>query len=344
MNNLVKKKYDKIKKENLVNVKKKKYLVISSLDRDWYNLNETSYNYKVKFNDIENSKFTNIQNKLKNIVSIKLEKTILPNKNINITYTSNTLTLDNNPFIIVEVGNVDDVIYGSNDIFNNCLAIMNSLTPILKASSENRYLEFKNLNHSIKEYYENPISNLPNFDIKIKNQQGNDLTNIQDVLTIDNIYANDNNDSSSVTDFLLIKTTTYFGSEYQVGDVIIIKNYIFRDTDTFKTNSEKFNNFINRQEGHTIVALSSTSGSSLSHYNNQISISIPDIISLVTGELSVESWYGDSVGSLIEATSIDNTSSTGDTGGKLINTNLQTNLFINVEYLEKNNLIKSELV
>ena len=58
----------------------------------------------------------------------------------------------------------------------------------------------------------------------------------------------------------------------------------------------------------------------------------------------MESWYGDSSGSLIEATSIDDTSSTGDTGGKLINTNLQTHLFINVEYLEKSNLIKSELV
>lgn len=336
MENIIKNKYDILEKKNLLNIRKKVFIAISSLDRDWYNLSETPYIFKVKFNDLGNSTYTNITNNIKNIVSIKLEKSIVPNKNLNITYTSTSNTLDNYPFIIVDVGNINDVIYGSNDNLSSSLAIMSAITPLLKAASENRYLEFKNLNHSIKEYYDNPISSLSDLEIKIKNQQGNNLTDIQDVLTIDTIY----NAGSGTSEFLKIKTTTYFGSEYQLGDIIIIKNYVYRETDTY-SEGEDFNTFINRTEGHKIIALNASSGSSLSHYNNLISISIPHSVSTSTGELSLDSWY---TSLKTKSATDDDSSSSGDTGGKLINTNLQTNLFINIEYLEKNNLIKSELI
>ena len=334
MNNLIKKKSNNenilfSKKEELVNTKKKTFFAISSLDRDWYNTSETPFNFKVKFNDMDNCNYINIPNNIKNIVSIRLERAILPNKNLNITYTTNKISLDNYPFILVEVGNINNVIDGTNNMFGNSLGIMNSITPISKSYNENRYLEFKNINYSIKEYYDNPISSFSNFDVKIKNQQGNDIIEIQDVLTIDKIYANDNDDVTQTDDYLKIKTTEYFGSEYQIGDVIIIKNYIFRDTEEYTINSTLFNSFINRKEGHKIIALSSFSGSPLSHYNNQIAISIPHTISKTSGTLVVDSWYGDSTGSLIESTTIDSSSSDSDTSGKLINTNLQTNLFIN---------------
>ena len=336
MENIIKNKYNILEKKNLLNIRKKVFIAISSLDRDWYNLSETPYIFKVKFNDLGNNTYTNITNNIKNIVSIKLETSIVPNKNLNITYTSTSNTLDNYPFIIVDVGNINDVIYGSNHNLSSSLAVMSAITPLLKAASENRYLEFKNLNHSIKEYYDNPIASLSDLEIKIKNPQGNNLTDIQDVLTIDTIY----NASSSSTEFLKIKTTTYFGSEYQGGDIILIKNYVYRDTDTYSEATD-FNNFINRTEGHKIISLDSSSGSSLSHYNNLISISIPHSVSTSSGELVLDTWYT----SFKTKSETDNdSSSSGDTGGKLINTNLQTNLFINIEYLEKNNLIKSELI
>ena len=336
MENIIKNKYDILEKKNLLNIRKKVFIAISSLDRDWYNLSETPFIFKVKFNDLGNSTYTNITNNIKNIVSIKLEKSIIPNKNLNITYTSTSNTLDNYPFIIVDVGDINDVIYGSNDNLSSSLAVMSAITPILKASSENRYLEFKNLNNSIKEYYDNPIASLSDLEIKIKNHQGNNLTDIQDVLTIDTIY----NSGSDTSEFLKIKTTTYFGSEYQVGDIIIIKKYVYRETDTY-SEATNFNNFINRTEGHKIISLTSSSGSSLSHYNNLISISIPHSVSTSTGELVLDNWY---TSLKTKSATDDDSSSSGDTEGKLINTNLQTNLFINIEYLEKNNLIKSELI
>ena len=337
MENIIKNKYDILEKKNLLNIRKKVFIAISSLDRDWYNLLETPFIFKVKFNDLGNSTYTNITNNIKNIVSIKLETSIVPNKKLNITYTSTSNTLDNYPFIIVDVGNINDVIYGSNDNLSSSLAIMSAVTPMLKAASENRYLEFKNLNHSIKEYYDNPIATLSDLEIKIKNPQGNNLTDIQDVLTITTIF----NSGSGTSEFLKIKTTTYFGSEYQVGDIILIKNYVYRETDTYSEGTD-FNNFINRTGGHKIIALTSSSGSSsLSHYNNLISISIPHSILSSTGELTLENWY---TSLKTKSSTDDDSSSSGDTGGKIINTNLQTNLFINVEYLEKNNLIKSELI
>jgi len=72
-----------------------------------------------------------------------------------------------------------------------------------------------------------------------------------------------------------------------------------------------------------------------------ISISIPHSISTTNGELTLDSSYTELK---TKSSTDDDSSSSGDTGGKLINTNLQTNLFINIEYLEKNNLIKSELI
>jgi hypothetical protein len=338
MENLIKNKYDILKKKKLLNIRKKVFIAISSLDRDWYNLSETPFIFKVKFDDLGNNTYTNITNNIKNIVSIKLETSIIPNKNLNITYTSTGNTLDNYPFIIVDVGNINNVIYGSNNNLSSSLAVMSAITPMLKAASENRYLEFKNLNHSIKEYYDNPIASLSDLEIKIKNPQGSNLTDIQDVLTIDTIY----NTGSDSSEFLKIKTTTYFGSEYQVGDIIIIKNYVYRETDTYFSAATDFNNFINRIEGHKIISLTSSSGSSsLSHYNNLISISIPHSISTTNGELTLDSSYTELK---TKSSTDDDSSSSGDTGGKLINTNLQTNLFINIEYLEKNNLIKSELI
>lgn len=338
MNNLIKKKKEikeSEKKENLINTKKKTFIVISSLDRDWFNLSETPFDFTVRFNDVENSNYTNISTNIKNVTNIKLEKLILSNKNVNINYTTNQITLDNYPFILVKVDKINNTIYGSNDNLNNCLGIMNSSVPILKNYSGHRFLEFKNINNCFKDFYNNPIANLSSLNFKIQNQLGKNLVDIQDVLNIHTIY----NSGSGTSEILNIKTTNYFGSEYEVGDMIFIKNYVYRETDTISS-ATNFNNFINRLEGHKIIAVSSSSVSSLSHFNNIMSISIPHTISKTNGELTLESWYTD----LKTKSSTDDSSSSEDNGGKLINLNLQTNLFVNIEYLEKDNLIKSELV
>jgi hypothetical protein len=322
------------KEENII--KKKIFLTISSLNRDWYNnSSETPYNYKVKINEnIYNDEFL-ISKNLKNIVTISINTLIIPNRKLKIHYTTLDTTNTNNAIIIIDINKINDVNYGSNSLINNSLGVMHILTPISVSFPEFDNLEYKNINLSYKDYYNNPISNINTLEINMKNMLNNPINDIEDVLGISGIYE----EGSGTTQYLVIETSTYFGSEYNIGNKIIIKNYSFRDNGYDE--GIDFQNFINQDKGHFIVALESSSGSSLSHYNNRIKISIPHTIDTSSGQISIDSWYTD----LKSKATIDNTSTyTNDTLGKLINYNLQTYLFVTVTNLEKENNITTNLI
>ena len=390
---------------------KQRFIAISSLDRDWYN-NSTGvnpFNYTVKIGD--NGKFT-LLNDIKNIVSLQISKMTLPNKGINIDYSNYTFNLSNEPYFIVELDEFNNVTDGTNSHKNKATAIMNSLTPISKIVSELTHLEYKNINNSIKKF-SNPVSNLNQITIKIKNQLEEDPMEINDILTIENIFSSKNQtEILNLLNVLNIKTTTYFNTQYHIGDIIKCQGYIFRDT--AYDAATNFNDFINRKKGHRIIDLKNSvysyfmvtqatttitqyrpSGTLDTHYNdrnfdtddnnyiivyedgttaiathsnstaltssisktitspqriylkptaglvdyyNTIVISIPYTIS--TSSISPETWW----------TTLKNSSSTeedvtasGDSG-KLINTHLQSHLFINVSYLEYENVVTSQLI
>lgn len=316
-------------------IKKKIFLTISSLNRDWYNNSETPYNYKVKINEnIYNNDFL-ISKNLKNIVSISIDKLIMPNRKLKIHYTTQETSNINNAIILIDINKINDVNYGSNSIINNALGVMHILTPISVAYPDYDNLEYKNINLSYKNYYNNPISNINTLEINMKNILNEPINETKDVLEINGIYE----EGSGSTQYLVIETSKYFGSEYNIGNKIIIKNYSFRDNGYDE--GIDFQNFINQEKGHFIVAVEASSGSSLSHYNNRIKIAIPHTINTSNGRISIDSWYTE----LKSKVTIDNTSNyTNDKLGKLINYNLQTYLFITVTNLEKENNIKTNLI
>ena len=212
---------------------------------------------------------------------------------------------------------------------------MHILTPIPVAFPDYDNLEYKNINLSYKNYYTNPVSNINALEINMKNILNEEINEIEDVLEISGIYE----EGSGTTQYLVIETSKYFGSEYNIGNKIIIKNYNFRDNGYDE--GIDFQNFINQEKGHFIVAVEASNGSSLSHYNNRIKIAIPHSINTSNGQISIDSWYTN----LKSKVTIDNTSNyTNDKLGKLINYNLQTYLFITVTNLEKENNIKTNLI
>jgi hypothetical protein len=410
-------------KEPIKYTVKQRFIAISSLDRDWYN-NASSvnpFNYTVKIGD--NGKFT-LLNDIKNIVSLQISKMILPNKSINIEYSNNTFNLSNEPYFVVELDEFNNVTDGTNSHKNKATAIMNSLTPISNVVSELSHLEYKNINNSIKKF-SNPVSNLNQITIKIKNQLEEDPMEINDILTIENIFSSDNNtidDNDDDTDndpepinllnVLNVKTTTYFNNQYKIGDIIKCQGYVFRDT--AYAAATNFNDFINRSKGHRIIDLKNSEYSYFmvtqatttttitqykngdTHYNdrnftsgdtnkiivyedgttaiatfssttaltssifktitspqriylkpaaglvdyyNTIVISIPYTIS--TSNIVKETWWS----TLKQTSTTDqNATASGDSGGKLINTHLQSHLFINVSYLEYENVVTSQLI
>ena len=84
---------------------KKKFIVLSSLDRDWYN-NTTAinpFNYVAKIgnyiNDVGNNDLFTM-NTIKNIKSIEIVKMILPNKKIIIDYSNKERATSYEPYIL----------------------------------------------------------------------------------------------------------------------------------------------------------------------------------------------------------------------------------------------------
>lgn len=395
---------------------KKKFIVLSSLDRDWYN-NSTDinpFNYVAKIGNYINDGGNNdlfTMNTIKNIKSIEIVKMILPNKNIIIDYSNKENAISFEPFILVSLNQNNSTNDGTSDIINKASGVMCVITPISKSFSEVNYLEYKNINGAFKNYYNNPISNLSQLEVEIKTQLNQNPFPVCDVLDISTIYSS----GSGLNEVLNIKTNKFFDDQYQVSDIIKIKNYVYRDTNTYPNESSSFNNFINRESGHKVIDVKNsnfayftitqsgttitqsglgntnlndrafingdankvivyedgtrgivasyssggvivsnlsktisspqriflTSTSEVGHFNNTLVISIPHSISTTDGTLSVdELWTNLKVKSDTE----DDSSASGDSGGKLINTYLQSYLFINVNYLEYENVVSSQVI
>lgn len=392
---------------------KQRYIVLSSLDRDWYNLDNsvTPFNYTAKLgmkNDNEVNIFTS--NTVKNVVSLAVTKLLLPNKKLYIDYSLIQDSLSYKPYILIDINEGDYTNEGTNSTVNNAIAIMNSATPVSRTFSELNYLEYKNINGAVKKYYNNPISNLSILNIQMKTQLNQFPFEIDDVLAIDAIYSSGTN----LNEKLNIRTSTFFSNQYQTGDIIKVKNYVYRDTEVYESDSKSFNSYINREKGHKIIDIKNSnfsyftitqsgttitqhnngdtdfndrafasgdtdkiivyedgstaiatysSGTAISsnitktissvqkiylksttqvqHYNNILVISIPHTISTNTGAIVEETWWS----SLKSKSSTeDNSVASGDSGGKLINTFLQSHLFLSIGYLDHENVVSSQLV
>ena len=138
-------------------ITKQKYLIISSTDRDWSDLNSYTHNYNVKLSVVGNSmEYKNqtlhsysgqtnnafIINNLKNIKSIGIKSLIIPNLVLNIKdrmctrYFQNSFENTNNithsyyntikdlPFLLIKISEINGIWDSTNNEINNSLSIM----------------------------------------------------------------------------------------------------------------------------------------------------------------------------------------------------------------------------
>lgn len=298
------------------------YLIIDSSDRDWYQqLPETPTNFTVKLGASEiGNKNCLIKTIMRNVVSIRVDKLIMPNRQINHTYHSNSATrLNDEPYLTIQFNTITDTDYGTSNNTDHAVAIMTPLIPFPTGLSNISSLEFKNSNSQQKNYIGLPKASIDRLDISILTANGNNPNIMNDILNINRIFSTSNSSSPTANSVITIQTNTFFNSnEYQNGDLIKIRNFVFHNN----SYNECFilNNFINRTSGHRIVGIGKSSGS----YDlfNQIYISVPQYYSNTTGVLTYENWYADFL------LKVNFTSTVDDNTGKLINTNLQTRLLI----------------
>lgn len=317
-------------------------IVVSSMDRDWYNKpSETPYNFNVKLGSsgLQNG-YSIVSYEPKNVVALGVEKLILNNRKLNVSYSNAKVDMTESPYLLLNVNNIDYTIYGTNKYLENTLGLMMPLTPLPDSLSETNFIEFKNTLGKAKEFLHNPLASLPKLDITINTPLGDNPNNLIDVLNIKSITYQEQTSSNVATEYLMVQTTTFFPIEqYKIGDTIKFQNYVYRDTGTYNEATD-FNNFINRDAGHKIIVVKSNDSDKL--LKNRIYFSAPNEISTVTGNVAETSWYtslkSKSLGDISLANSVT------DTSGKLINCNLQTHVIFKVKIMDKESNFMKQLI
>jgi len=92
--------------------------------------------------------------------------------------------------------------------------------------------------------------------------------------------------------------------------------------------SGQFNKWINSSNGHYIIDIGKSNPAK--NLYNQLIVPIPATLSRDTGNIAVDPWFSNFVLKSLSNVAIQ------DNGGKLINTNTQSHLVVNIKTLEKN--------
>lgn len=306
-------------------------VIINSIDRNWtYTDNpEKPFQFKVKLGGSSRDRFSIVSQNYKNVVAFSVEKIILPNRICQVGYTSNLAPrLNDNPYLAVVIQGINFSSYGTNKMLNETLGIFTPLIPLPTTLSDISYLEFKNTSIQRKEYSPAPEGYISMLDISITNPSGIIASNLNDVLDIYSIYLNTSNTTPITTnDNLIIQTSTYFNTtEFHINDIIQVRGYQYHNMSYDE--SAQFNNWINSSGGHYILDIGKSN--STTDLYNQLKIPMPASLSRITGNLEVDDWFSSFVMKSLSNVAIQ------DSGGKLINANIQTHMVLNIKTLEKN--------
>jgi hypothetical protein len=351
-------------------IEKVNYIIVNSIDRDWFNTSETRYNFKVNFRPNSSHTGAGIQDIFRNITSVELVNALLPQDNVLIPFdTRPYLDILHFPYLLLQIPEFSDVFRGTNNNNDRAFSVLifdkqhdssvlssdfiNGTSDSMVNSSPKSqfYKEYRKTFYKYtpayfekKNYYNQPLASLGHMTLKLATPAGEKINVLNDVLTINDIqftsaisglteanfeydlthsYPNDAN--ATTRKYVRIETTTNFSNKlFRLGDNIKIQGYSLTGNGTDNT---RFENFINRSEGHHIL---NTDISDLTATNNQgftsnLYIAPPgDLLDDLTG-LDTTTYY--------DETNIDTDNYTsGD--AKLINSNLQTHFLFKINTRE----------
>lgn len=315
--------------ENLISnskkIDKENTVIINSLNRDWYNdTNSTPYSFKVDFNGSNNSNIALINEYYKNITSIKIPTMIIPNNIQDLQYHSNAyIRPSTNPYLLINLDSITKSGRGTNKYLDDTLGLF---IPNEQIDFSNNYKNvlFINQSEHTKTYTPSPLRSINDLIISVTDYQGNIIPS-KDVLDISGIYINNEPLLGGSSDYLIIRTSTFFTeNEFEIRDKILIKNYQYHNMSF--NESYQFNDFINRDIGHQILNISKSNPSTTLY--NQIEIQIPKIFSRITGNSNVESWFSNFMTKTLDSTITINNK------GKLINSNKQCHIIMKINTQE----------
>lgn len=303
-------------------ISKQKYLVISSNDRDWSELNTDTHNYNVKLSVVGNSMEINNQNltqyvgqtenafiinNLRNIKSIGIKNLIIPNLSLDIkdrmctrffqhkfenagdisySYSSNIKDL---PFLLIRISEINGIWDSTNNEINNALALMvPARTDVITEGIDNRDTNVINgINREVMSRHFCYYHNIEEWEKRYYPNVLNSL-NMLSIQILDNL----GNPIKLISDFLDIKNIK-LSKQTDSSNVYINKIII---------TTEKYFSYYEYQEGDIItlknVSINSNKSSSvfnlsmLETYLNKgefpiSSINVSDNCKLMSNQLTI---------------------------------------------------------
>lgn len=231
-----------------------KYLSINGFDRNW-TMDKKRFGFKVDFNYGENS----IQNRYKNIKSICVTNVIIPMEIIDKPSIVNAPKMFYNhefkfsfPYLMLRIDEFTDMYDGTNDNVRRAFSTL-IFDKCYYAPNGRGYLILKSAQKEKKVFHPTPLSSLNSLSLSVRRPNGqllNDSVDNYGVFKIEYDLLNRR--------YLKIVTDVYFDrNEFYKGDTIMFSKFQMTNIDVSMSQEHinKFNDFINRPEGHEIVEI-----------------------------------------------------------------------------------------
>jgi hypothetical protein len=284
--------------------------LVNSKDRRWFGEVENNtitpglepFRYRFGINNNKTSGIY-LQNRQKNVSAIRITTVYISMNELDTTETGYMP-----PYIYVYIPELENRIETSNI---NRKFIFAVLTLDDRLNGQLKYINFISANY----YLTNPIADLSNMTIEILNPLGQIYSESKDNLKIKSIDIDDQANPKSI----IISLDKFVKkSQYNKGDIVIIKNYGVGLFDNFTS-------FMNRESGHFIKTNPSTD-----EFVDKLYIDIPKKAN-PNGLYVIQPFFQDIVNLII-----NNQNPYASTEGVIINTNLQPVVLFEISKIEPN--------
>jgi hypothetical protein len=303
-----------------------KFISVNGFDRNW-TTDQSRFNFKVDFNWTDNS----IQNKYKNIKSIKATRVIIPMEieevqsivNVPKTYFNYEFRFSF-PYLLLNIDEFDNIYDGTNPYARKCFSHL-VFDKCYRAPNGRGYLILNPIQNEKKIFHPSPLASLSKMTISLRKPNGELFNNSKDNYKIFKVEYELYNKQ-----YLKIVTDKYFDkNEFYRGDTVILKNFSISNVDVSMNDQaiSMFNDFINQEQGHEILEIGQANDSG---YFKTFYISGPGEFDTETGSFVLNNLLIQNLNTYNN--SIDFSSTTA-TNGSILNASLQCTIAFKLQSL-----------
>ena len=185
------------------------YIIVNSLDRDWFNTDETRYRFRVNFRPHSSYTGAGIQDLYRNITSVELVNALIPQDCVNIPFDTRVyIDILNFPYLLLQIQEFSDVFRGTNSHNDRTFSVLvfdkqhdssvlsvdyisGTDTIVQTAPKTQFYREYRKTFYKYtpayfekKVFFNQPLASLPHMTINLTTPAGENLYTDSDVLTI----------------------------------------------------------------------------------------------------------------------------------------------------------------